>query len=381
MAASLTAQQLSIGSVPLGAGQTGTLTVALASDTAQIAALQFDLSYDRTALTVSIAISSAAAALPKSIYLNDLGTSQRAVIAGGRSVLADGAVAILTVTVAANATPGNRPLTLANLVAADPNANVVPLTGVNGAVNVGTTYLVGDVAPYTSDTAPNFGDGILNILDLTQELFAVNNVTGFVPAPCSDRLDAMDLYPADTATTRGGDGVLDVRDLILELFRVNNLDPSRPVRASLGGCANPAIKLTPAARTAAVRAETGGTLVLGAVQASAAEGERVPVYLQAVRDLARVALTFALGDQRSPLHFVTVAEAPPSLVEDRQQGTIAVAWLQGVSIRAGARLLLGYVTGPKGMAPNLKVYGGSATTLDDNREVRLDAPAKAGREQ
>ena len=105
--------------------------------------------------------------------------------------------------------------------------------GPNGALNVADTYLVGDVYPYTSDVAPNFGDGVLDIRDLIQELFAVNSIPGYRPAACSARFDAMDLYPADTASTRGGDGVLDIRDLIQELFRVNNLDMSRPVRGAL----------------------------------------------------------------------------------------------------------------------------------------------------
>ncbi len=97
------------------------------------------------------------------------------------------------------------------------------------------SYLVGDVYPYNSDIAPNFGDGNLNVLDLIQVLFAVNNLPSFRPTACSDRFDAMDLYPADTGTTRGGDGILDIRDLILELFRVNNLDLARPIRTTRGG--------------------------------------------------------------------------------------------------------------------------------------------------
>jgi hypothetical protein len=249
------------------------------------------------------------------------------------------------------------------------------------------TYLVGDVAPFTADTAPAFGDGILNILDLIQELFAVNNVPGFRPAACSDRFDAMDLYPADTATTRGGDGVLDIRDLNLELFRVNNLDLARPVRTSRGGVCLGAASQSSAGTTEASRsaelfpgplAVVQGALTLGDPEKSAEAEERVPVYLKAGRDLARVAVTFALGDQRSRLRFVTTAETPPSLMQDSQPGVVAAAWLEGVSIRAGERLLLGYVAGPPGALANLKVYGVSASGLDDSREVRLEAPGTGG---
>ena len=251
--------------------------------------------------------------------------------------------------------------------------------GTSGTVNVAITYKVGDLAPYTADAAPSFGDGNLNILDLIQVLFAVTNVPGFQPAACSDRFDAMDVYPVDTATTRGGDGVLNILDLIRELFRVTNLDLDRPVRTTRGGvCAagssRAAASVAQASREAMLRPRAGadGALALGGAERSGEGAERIPVYLEARQDLVRVAVAFALGDQRSQLRFVPTAERPPTLAQDNQPGVVAVAWLGGLSIRAGERLLLGYVAGPAGALANLKVYGLSASGLDDNREVRLD---------
>jgi hypothetical protein len=52
-----------------------------------------------------------------------------------------------------------------------------------------------------------------------------------------------------------------------------------------------------------------------------------------------------------------------------------------VSVPAGGRLLLGYVTGPAGMSANLKVYGVSASGLDDGRYVRLGMSARRARQQ
>jgi hypothetical protein len=52
------------------------------------------------------------------------------------------------------------------VTAADESLASIPVpvgAGGNGAINVGCTYLVGDVAPKSSDTAPDFGDGVLNI--------------------------------------------------------------------------------------------------------------------------------------------------------------------------------------------------------------------------
>jgi len=269
---------------------------------------------------------------------------------------------------------------------------VAPGSSVNLVVSTGSAvaYKVGDVFPYTSDTAPNFGDGNLTIRDLIQVLFAVNKVPRFRPAACSDRFDAMDLYPLDAGSTRGGDGALDIRDLIRELFRVNNLDMDRPVRASRGGVCPGTVSPRAASATEAsrnteslVRPRPGvqGVLVLGTPERSAEAEERIPVYLEARNALDRVAVTFALGDQRSQLHFVPTVETPPSLAQESQVGVVAVAWLEGVSVRAGERLLLGYVTGPAGVSANLKAYGISASGLGDNREVRLDAPGAGGLRQ
>jgi len=230
-------------------------------------------------------------------------------------------------------------------------------------------YLVGDVYPHPGDESPNFGDGAMNILDLVQELFAVNNVPGYRPASCTDRFDAMDLFPVDSGGTRGGDGLLDIRDLIRELFRVNNLDNARPVRTPRGlACGSS----SPISERPASAGAVEATLAMGPAEATA-DGERVPVYLEARSNLARVAVTFALGDEVSQLRFVASPATPPSLAEDNQRGAVAVAWFDGLSVRAGARLLLGYVSGPAGVSSKLRLYGMSAVRVDDNLEVRLAA--------
>ena len=40
-------------------------------------------------------------------------------------------------------------------------------------------------------------------------------------------------------------------------------------------------------------------------------------------------------------------------------------------LKAGSRLLLGYVEGPTGVAAKLTVYGASGSGVSDHREVRL----------
>jgi hypothetical protein len=267
--------------------------------------------------------------------------------------------------------------------------NPIPINaGPNGALNVAVTYLVGDIAPstrpdtITSDTAPNFGDGILNISDLVQELFAVDGVPGYGPLACTDRFDAADTFPADTATNRGGDGVLDIRDLVTELFRVDNLDTSRPIRASLGGCPVSSASTGKAVTARAIApkhpgdGDADGGLEFGAPELIGQARERVPVFLHANRDLSGVALTFAVGDQRSELDFVPALN--PTVANSRLKGVAAVAWLGGLNVQAHGRLLLGYIEAPEGSSAGVQIYGLSAGRLADNTEVILASPGTMG---
>ena len=330
-----------------------------------------------------------ASAIADTPFINGAGTANSVgVVWGSLTTPLTGAPALgfVTGTLPATAIPGQTyTVTVTGASAALSSASVPVGPGASSGITVGNVYMMGDVAPKPSDTAPNFGDGVLNILDLIQELFAVNNISGFVPAACSDRLDAMDLFPADTATARGGDGVLDIRDLILELFRVNNLDTSRPVRASRSGCAasgsssqNSETSSEPArALASAPKPESAieGELVLGPAESTSPTEDRVPIYLEARQDLVNIAVTFAIGDQHSQLRFLPTLQTPPSFANDSQLGVVAGAWLQGINVKAGNRLLLGYVAGPAAAMANLKVFGLSAAGLVDNREVRLAPPA------
>ena len=213
-------------------------------------------------------------------------------------------------------------------------------------------------------------------------LFAVNNVVGFRPAACSDRFDAMDLFPVDTVTTRGGDNTLDILDLIRELFRVNNIDMARPVRTSRGGVCPVSggvgatgLESVRRGTAPAIRPAASASLVLGAIERTASGLDRMPVYLQAAEALSRVAVTFAVGDGRSALRFVEAPGVAPSLANDSQPGVVAAAWLQGVSASVGERLLLGYVEGPAGTLANARVMGASAASLEESRKLMLTAPS------
>jgi hypothetical protein len=414
MAVSLQAQLLSFGEMTLGGNaQTRVLNVVLTSQGAQVAGVQFDIGYDPTQLTVVAALGSSAIAASKElstttlpaafnpipsgqvlasgqrVIITGVGLSDSAVAATAANLIADGVVATLTLTIAANASTTGQGVTLANVAATTPGGSSIPASSLplivgdgsnanNGPVNLYTSYLVGDLSPFTGNAAPGFGDYTLNILDLIQELFGVTGLA--VPPACSDRFDAMDTSPVDTATTRGGDGVLNILDLIEELFRDTSLDQTRPVRTSSGGvCIAGQLKGKTVQTSRAVRAplETQGTLVLGPAEGSGTAQDQVPVYLQAGRDLVRVALAFGLGDQQSQLRFQAAPGMTPSLVEDNQTGIVAAAWLEGLNVRAGQRLLLGHIVGPSGSAANLKVFGVSAGGLNDRSEVGLEVSGAA----
>jgi hypothetical protein len=309
-------------------------------------------------------------------------------------------VGTLTVQ-ATSATPSSQTLTLLGPYLAGTTAGAlnvaatsVTLTigpgssdpGATGILNLANTYQVGDTYPFTGDNLPNFGNG-LDINDAIQVLFAVDSVTGYsLPGACTDRFDAMDSYPQDAPTTRGGNQIIDINDAIVTLFRVDSVQgyATHPVRTSLGQngtcttgiTANVTAKNVLPMRQPVSRPPLGGTLVLGTAEPSGNGQVRVPVYLQGGRDLPRLAFTFGLGDLQSQLQFQAASEITPTLVVDNVKGVIVAAWLGGIDVRAGQRVLLGYVVAPAGAASNLKVFGSSAAGLNDHEVVGLDVSGR-----
>ena len=69
------------------------------------------------------------------------------------------------------------------------------------------------------------------------------------------------------------------------------------------------------------------------------------------------------------MRFVAASGQSPSLVDNGIAGKLSVAWLSASNVIAGQRILLGYVEAPGALA--LTVYGVSANTASDGREVRL----------
>jgi len=280
-------------------------------------------------------------------------------------------------------------------------ASMFLVTAVNPAPGGGTSagmpftvhpagsYLVGDAAPAGGNDSGLFGDDSLDNPDLILALRAVTSVPGFLPPNCADLFDAMDSYPVDNAT-RGGDGVLDNLDLIATLRRVTNADPSRPRRATRGlVCSTMAPGLLAMLARPAELPSGAGAVEFQREQPAADGAARVAVYLAAYRDvdLGGLSLAFGWSDSslaaQAPLRFVSAAAGAPALLDNRLPGTIAAAWLGGLRLRAGQRLLLGFVDLPAagGQVSFPVLHGVKANDRTTGRQVPIGAPQTGGTRQ
>jgi len=290
-------------------------------------------------------------------------------------------------------------------LATDGHSYTVRITGASGSLGmtnmallagasvtllvVERSYLAGDAFPLGSDLnsdtdkddAGEFGDDQLQILDLIYALRAVTSVPGYRPPACSDRFDAIDSHPADTPTVRGGNATLNTVDLIYTLRRVTSVDTSRPRRYSrnLPCTAGAGQEVVAQAALPVQPGEPAGRLHLGPPEPVEDGTVRMPVYLEAARALELAGLSFSIGMtglQPGTWNLERGTAPPPTLIDSDVPGVLAVAWLEGLQVAAGQRLLLGYVVAP-GPAPGtdgLRFIGISANAPDGS-EVRVSPPA------
>ncbi len=241
-------------------------------------------------------------------------------------------VGVVQVAIPANAAVGQTYTVHVTEADAAQGSAAVPLAaGADATVTLVLGYLVGDSFPHAADTVGSFGDGALNTLDLIDVLRAVTNIS--TPATCSDRFDDMDASPVDTATQRGGDGVLNTLDLIETLRRVTALDTSRPQRTPRGlTCSQNEAESRRPPEAAGI---TEGTI----------EVEGNAIYLAARHDLNLKGLAVSFRLQEGQQANFTPGEISASIVDVGQPGKIAMAYLNGITLAGGKRLLLGSVDG------------------------------------
>src|ERR1035438_8894549 len=83
---------------------------------------------------------------------------------------------------------------------------------------------------------------------------------------------------------------------------------------------------------------------------------RTAINLRATADLSLAGLSFSMQSQEASLQF-TPGDVAPSFTDTGLPGTVAVAWLGGLAIPNGQRILVGYVPSTD---PSLRFVGVSA---------------------
>jgi hypothetical protein len=133
------AAEITLPRVSIAAGSTASGNVQFAAQGAQVAGMQFDVEYPAS-LSLTATLGGVASAAGKSLTVQDMGAGRKRLLIVGinQTVIADGTVAVLAITVQAGTGPGVYDLRVSGAAAANPSAGLLPLAGVNGAVTVGT---------------------------------------------------------------------------------------------------------------------------------------------------------------------------------------------------------------------------------------------------
>ena len=135
MAASLSAQTISLGETLENPGETANLSIQFNPGSAAVAGVQFDILYDPAQFTITPSVGSVATAEGKSVSMappvpGDL----RVIIVGlNKNAIASGVIAELAVQVAANGKPNAETIAVS---AVDPYGKSLELRAKDGSVKV-----------------------------------------------------------------------------------------------------------------------------------------------------------------------------------------------------------------------------------------------------
>ena len=103
---------------------------------ASVAGLQFDLKYDRSAVTITASAGPAAATAGKSLSSNVLpnGITRFLIVGFNQNVIPDGVIVVLSIQFAVNAHPGPYPLRIINPFATNATGQGVPILAHSGRI-------------------------------------------------------------------------------------------------------------------------------------------------------------------------------------------------------------------------------------------------------
>ena len=159
--ASFAAAQLSISSQTVAPGASFTLPVQFASQGLAVSGVQFDVTYDNTALSLSAKLSDAATNSGKSVYFADVSINRKRFLVAGinKAALPDGLLINLVVSANPTVLSGSFTLTSAGSLATDPDGHAAAIAATGGTVTIqraitpdvqvvnSGSFLTGPVAP------------------------------------------------------------------------------------------------------------------------------------------------------------------------------------------------------------------------------------------
>jgi len=134
----LAAAELSIPTVGASVGGSVNLSVEYGGQGTAVAALQFDLNYNRSVLTITAAAGAAATSAGKSLTTHRLpnGMTRFLIVGLNQNVVADGSAVDLMIHVSTRASPGKYTLGIFNPAGAGPSSQAVSVKHISGAVVV-----------------------------------------------------------------------------------------------------------------------------------------------------------------------------------------------------------------------------------------------------
>ena len=114
------------------------LPISFASEGSSVSAVQFDLKYDSSVMSLGITAGDIARTSGKSLYIADVVSNQKRFVLCGlnQAPIPDGVAVSLFVNLTTDATPGVYPLQLSNIVGATPAGEYAPVNGADGLVSV-----------------------------------------------------------------------------------------------------------------------------------------------------------------------------------------------------------------------------------------------------
>jgi hypothetical protein len=131
---------LLVGSATGSAGAPVDLPVSFTAGATPVSTVQFDLTLPSSLSYVSVTTGSSAAAAGKSAQANGNSSGVRVLVFGlNQTAIGSGPIAIVRLNVASGTAAGTVPVGISGIVASDPGALAVPVSGIGCSVAVGTT--------------------------------------------------------------------------------------------------------------------------------------------------------------------------------------------------------------------------------------------------